>query len=161
MIGWLKSLFDPYMRYSSDENIQAAVKLLDEYTLKILSDNNIKIAWHQLGLIGDKEVFVGKGKDFYNEYILLNSKYMSAPPEQLACLITHESCHRNTTANEQEEILALSLEGGTWKQLKQNKEYKETSLYKRLEALSELSYDDLISTVKGVPSKYFDKVIVL
>jgi hypothetical protein len=77
--------------------------------------------------------------NFGNRYILINTKYMNASPEEIACIIAHESFHKLKVATTDEETLATEKEAKYWALLKKaGKVYENSPLLARLNNLVEL-----------------------
>lgn len=158
IINWLKELFNPIHRITKEDEIKEALRLVHKYTMYILEEYSIKIKWADLDSYSGTNVFACRATDsFGNNYILLNIRYKKAPAEQLASLITHETCHLKPKADLKEEIYATSLEASTWKELKKDIDYEETPLYKRLEKISVMSYEEITAYIKD--SNFYERVL--
>ena len=107
-----------------------------------LEENSVKITFYDLSQIDYKYMnsfAVNSVDSFGNRYILINTRYKYASPEELACLIAHESFHKLAVATFEEECLATDKEAYYWGLLKnQNKQYKPSKLLSRLDNLSQL-----------------------
>ena len=127
--------------FSSDATIIAAMQLLEqngEYDVfQNLRKNAVKIKFHSLPY---SNVYAANTYDSYGRrVILINSTYKTAPIEQIACLIAHESCHVARKATLEEETTAPSKEAACWAKLKRTGvTYPETKLTKRLDKLAGL-----------------------
>ena len=127
--------------FSSDATIIAAMQLLEqngEYDVfQNLRKNAVKIKFHSLPY---SNVYAANTYDSYGRrVILINSTYKTAPIEQIACLIAHESCHVARKATLEEETTATSKEAACWAKLKRTGvTYPETKLTKRLDKLAGL-----------------------
>ena len=127
--------------FSSDKTIISAMQLLQqngEYDVfQNLKRNAIKIKFHNLSY---SNVYAVNAYDNYGRrVILINSVYKTAPIEQIACLIAHESCHVARKATLEEETTATSKEAACWAKLKRSGvSYPETKLTKRLDKIAGL-----------------------
>jgi len=128
--------------FSNDAKIIAAMQLLEQNgdydVFANLQKNRVKVMFYNLSGYGN--VY---GTNSYDNYgrrvILINSAYASAPTEQIACLIAHESMHVLRKATLEEETIATQKEAATWTKLKRaSVTYPETKLTKRLDKLAGL-----------------------
>ncbi len=128
--------------FSNDATIISAMKLLEqngEYDVFAnLKKNSVKIKFYNLNNYG--AVYAANTYDNYGRRVIyINSKYKTAPIEQIACLIAHESCHVLRKATLEEEATATQKEAACWVKLKNNSvTYPETKLTKRLDKISNL-----------------------
>ena len=139
--------------FTRDSHIKEALVLLENNgaaeVFENLEENSVKIAFYDLSQIsyGYMNHFAVNSVDtFGNRYILINTKYKNATPEELACIIAHESFHKLKVATYEEEYTATQKEAHYWGLLKdKNKTYVNSELLTRLENLSQLK---LASTEK-------------
>ena len=135
--------------FSQDEDIRAALKLLDrigaDEVFENLQENSVKIIFYDLSMINfsyHKHYAISSVDNWGCRYILINSKFRNASKEELACLIAHESFHKSKRATVSEETLATQKEAYYWSILKvPGKIYKESPLTNRLDRLAYL-YND-------------------
>lgn len=127
--------------FSNDAKIISALQMLersgDYDVFRNLQKNSVKISFYNLGM---SNIY---GTNSYDNYgrrvILINSAYINAPTEQIACLIAHESMHVLRKATLEEETIATQKEAATWTRLKNNSvSYPDTKLTKRLDKLAGL-----------------------
>lgn len=132
--------------FTHDTEIKEALVLLENAGAKEvfdnLEENTVKIAFYDLTQIsyGYMNHFAVNTVDsFGNRYILINSKFKNASPEEIACIIAHESFHKLNVATYEEEYTATKKEAYYWSILKDNsKTYKNSALLERLDNLAEL-----------------------
>lgn len=140
--------------FSNDTEIQGALAVLQragaEDVFNNLQENSVKIAFYDLSHISYdymNHFAINTVDSFGNRYILINTKFKNASPEELACLIAHESCHKLAVATLEEETFATRTEAKYWDILKdKNKTYEASALLDRLNGLSALekaSTDDI------------------
>lgn len=132
--------------FSSDAKIISAMQLLEqsgEYDVfRNLQRNAVRIKFSNLsGVTMNSQSCYAVST--YNQYgsrvILINSIYMDAPVEQIACLIAHESCHTANKPTLEEETIATQKEAACWTRLKvSSKAYPNTKLTRRLDKLTDL-----------------------
>ncbi len=128
--------------FSSDAKILSALQLLEqsgEYDVFAnMKKNAIKIKFYNLSGYGS--VYATNSYDNSGRrVILINSVYSSAPTEQIACLIAHESMHVLRKPTLEEETIATQKEAATWIRLRNNSvSYPQTKLTKRLDKLADL-----------------------
>jgi hypothetical protein len=132
--------------FTRDNHIKEALVLLENNgaaeVFENLEENSVKIAFYDLSQIsyGYMNHFAVNSVDtFGNRYILINTKYKNATPEELACIIAHESFHKLKVATYEEEYTATQKEAHYWSILKvKGKEYKSSPLLARLDNLNNL-----------------------
>ncbi len=132
--------------FTKDNDIKAALVLLKnanaQEVFDNLEENSVKIAFYDLSQIDYRymnQFAVNSIDSFGNRFILINSKYKNASPEEIACIIAHESFHKLAVATFEEECTATNKEAYYWGILKQaNKQYKDSKLLSRLNNLSQL-----------------------
>ena len=128
--------------FSNDAKILSALQLLEQNgdydVFANLQKNAIKIKFYNLSGYGT--VYATNSYDNYGRrVILINSAYQSAPAEQIACLIAHESMHVLRKATLEEETIATQKEAATWTRLKRSSvTYPQSKLTKRLDKLAGL-----------------------
>ena len=128
--------------FSSDAKIVSALQLLEqsgEYDVFAnMKKNAVRVKFYNLSGYGN--VYATNSYDSYGRrVILINSVYASAPVEQIACLIAHESMHVLRKPTLQEETIATQKEAATWVRLRNNSvSYPQTKLTKRLDKLADL-----------------------
>lgn len=128
--------------FSNDTKIISALEVLaqsGEYDVfNNLQKNAVKIRFYNLSGYGN--VYATNSYDKTGRrVILINSIYESAPIEQIACLIAHESCHILRKATMEEETIATQKEAACWTRLKKDSAtYPESKLTKRLNRLAAL-----------------------
>lgn len=128
--------------FSSDAKILAAMQLLEQNgdydVFANMKKNGVRVKFYNLSGYGNVYA-TNSYDDFGRRVILINSVYASAPAEQIACLIAHESTHVLRKPNMQEETMATQKEAMTWIKLKNNSvTYPQTKLTKRLNNLADL-----------------------
>jgi len=128
--------------FSSDAKIIAAMQLLEQNgdydVFANMKKNGVRVKFYNLSGYGNVYA-TNSYDDFGRRVILINSVYASAPAEQIACLIAHESTHVLRKPNMQEETMATQKEAMTWIKLKNNAvTYPQTKLTKRLNNLADL-----------------------
>ena len=131
--------------FSSDAKIVAAIQLLeksgDTDVLRNLQKYGMRVKFDDLTMVmnGHNAFAVSTYNNFGTKVIMINSKYKSAPVEQIACLIAHESYHTGYSANLEEETMATQKEASCWKRLKSySKTYPDNKLTRRLDKLAGL-----------------------
>lgn len=132
--------FDNYTR---DSHVKEALVMLERVgateVFDNLQENSVKISFYDLSQISYKymnQFAVNSVDSFGNRYILINTKYMSCAPEEIACIIAHESFHKLKVATFEEETLATQKEAKYWALLKDTKKvYAQTALLQRLDGL--------------------------
>ena len=132
--------------FTTSTEIKNALVLLEQIgadeVFANLEENSVKIAFYDLTQIEYSYMnhfAVNTVDTFGNRYILINSKYRNASPEELACIIAHESFHKSNVATYEEEYLATEKEAYYWNILKnRNKTYTNSELLSRLNNLSNL-----------------------
>jgi len=132
--------------FTSDAHIKSALVLLQEAgaqeVFENLEENSVKIVFYDLTQISFKYMnhfAINSVDTFGNRYIMINTKFKNASPEEIACLIAHESFHKLKVATFEEETLATSKEAYYWGILKkENKQYAPSELLTRLDRLAEL-----------------------
>ena len=132
--------------FTRDTNIKNALVLLEQVgateVFENLEENSVKIVFYDLSNISYsymKHFAVNSVDSFGNRYILINSKFKNASPEELACIIAHESFHKLKVATYEEEYLATQKEAYYWGLLKdKTKTYNNSELLSRLDNLSNL-----------------------
>lgn len=143
--------------FTRDVTIKAALEVLAENGAKEvfdnLEENSVKISFYDLSQIRydyGKHFAVNSVDTMGNRYILVNSKFKNATPEEIACIIAHESFHKLAVATLEEETLATQKEAYYWSILKnKSKKYESSTLLSRLDGLVKLrdasdSCNDLI-----------------
>ena len=146
ILNWFKNLFNPVKRISEDEKILEAAALLPSHIIDRILDRGAVIRWDSSL---DSNIFACRAQDIFgNNFILINYKYHSAPVEQIACLIGHESCHVLEKTTLSEEVEAVMMEMALWRTLKKaDVSYDNTALYRRLNKLSKMPYAEVKSYV--------------
>ena len=132
--------------FSDDYRIREALVMLDDIgakdVIENLQENSVKIIFYDLTQISfeyGKHFAMNTTDTWGNRYILINSKFINAPTEQIACLIAHESCHKGKVVTMAEETKATRTEARYWQVLKKhNVHYANTSLTNRLNSLANL-----------------------
>lgn len=132
--------------FSDDIKIREALMMLDDIgameVFDNLQENSVKIIFYDLSQISYKyqnAYAISSTDNWGDRYILINSKYQTAPTEQIACLIAHESCHKGSVATMEEETRATRTEAKYWTVLKKhNAAYANTALTNRLNSLVNL-----------------------
>ena len=132
--------------FTRDTHVKAALILLEnvgaEEVFENLEENSVKITFYDLSQISYKYMnhfAINSVDNFGNRYILINTKYMNASPEEIACIIAHESFHKLKVATTDEETLATEKEAKYWALLKKaGKVYENSPLLARLNNLVEL-----------------------
>ena len=153
--NWFKNLFNPINRLSDDDRIRKALQLVSPKVIDAFEYRSVKIKWDS-SLASN--VFACRAVDsFGNNFILINYRYKRAPIEQIACLLVHESCHVKDKADFEEEVYATSEERLAWRQLKKDITYEETPLYLRLEKISKMSYNEVMSYIEE--SNFYEEVL--
>lgn len=130
-------------RYTKDADIRPALVLLHnigaQEVFDNLDENGVKVAFYDLSQISYRfmNAFAINSIDsFGNRYILLNSKFKNSSPEEIACLIAHESFHKSKVSTLEEETIATQKEAYYWSLLRDNeKVYKHSALLSRLNTL--------------------------
>jgi hypothetical protein len=139
--------------FSDDFKIREALELLNDVganeVFENLQENSVKIIFYDLSQLSYeyKNHFAINSTDTWgNRYILINSKFRTAPTEQIACLIAHESCHKGKVATLTEETTATRKEAQYWAILKKhNVAYQDSSLLQRLNSLTNLEHSSTVS----------------
>ena len=139
--------------FSDDSRIVKALALLDNVgatdVFENLQENSVKIIFYDLSHISFKyqnHFAINSTDTWGNRYILINTKYMNAPTEQIACLIAHESCHKGKVATLAEETYATRTEARYWQALKHhNHNYENTALTNRLNSLAKLESETTVN----------------
>lgn len=149
MCNWFRNLFRRNLkRFSSDDEILSALKILDdisaEEVFSNLEENSIFIKFRYLprNCYGCSMI-----DNMGNRFIAISSCWKNSEPEELACIIAHESFHKLEKATLEEEVLATYKEGQYWKILKKDKEYSPTRLLSRLNSLLDLSETEIESRI--------------
>ena len=132
--------------FTQDTTIKSALVLLENVGAREVFDNlqeiSAKIEFYDLSAIAPNyanHFAINSVDSFGNRYILINTKYKNASPEEIACLIAHESCHKQAVATYEEEYTATKTEAYYWSRLKNRaKTYKNSALLSRLNNLSDL-----------------------
>jgi len=132
--------------YTKDAEIKSALTLLynagAEEVFNNLDENSVKIAFYDLSLLSGSyadHFAINTVDSFGNRFIFINTKFKNASPEELACLIAHESFHKLSVATLDEENLATQKEAFYWNKLKNNnKAYTCSALLIRLNNLVSL-----------------------
>lgn len=131
--------------FSSDTKIISAINLLEQAgendVLRNLQRYGMRVKFDDLSMVtnGSKAYAVSTYNNYGTRVILINSAYKSAPVEQIACLIAHESFHTGYSADLEEETIATQKEAACWTRLKvTSKVYPNSKLTKRLDKLSGL-----------------------
>ena len=129
--------------YSSDPIILSALRLLEQSgetdVFANLERNDVKIKFQALSSYGQTVYAANMYNEFGRRIIVINSSFKSAPVEQIACLIAHESCHVARKATLEEETTATQKEAACWTKLKvASKTYPQTKLTKRLDRIAGL-----------------------
>lgn len=132
--------------FTKDSDVKAALTLLQnagaQEVFSNLEQTSAKIAFYDLSQLSGSYMnhFAINGIDsFGNRFILINTKFRNATPEEIACLIAHESFHKSDVATYDEEYTATKKEAYYWNILKrQGKVYRNSELLARLENLSRL-----------------------
>ena len=135
--------------FSRDCDIKNALVLLERVganeVFQNLEENGVKIVFYDLSQVSYSYMnhfAINTVDSFGNRYILVNSKYKNASPEEIACIIAHESFHKLKVATIEEETLATQKEAMYWSLLKKhNKEYAPSALLSRLDNLVQLDRD--------------------
>ena len=135
--------------FSRDCDIKNALVLLERVganeVFQNLEENAVKITFYDLSQVSYKYMnhfAINTVDSFGNRYILINSKYRKATPEEIACVIAHESFHKLKVATLEEETLATQKEAMYWAMLrKTNKAYVPSALLSRLDRLVQLDRD--------------------
>jgi len=138
--------------FSDDFKIIKALEMLDNVGAKEIFDNlqenSVKIMFYDLSQISfsyHNHFAINTVDTWGNRFILINTKFKTAPVEQIACLIAHESCHKSRVATMAEETKATRTEAQYWTILKKhNTVYEQTALTNRLNKLANL---ERVSTV--------------
>jgi len=133
--------------FTRDNDIKCALELLEcvgaQEVFDNLEENTVKIAFYDLSQISynyGNHFAINSEDSMGNRYILVNSKYRNASPEEIACIIAHESFHKLKVATLEEETLATEKEAHYWGILKdEDKDYEYSPLLARLDGLVELS----------------------
>ena len=129
--------------FTRDVNIKPALILLEkagaQEVFDNLEENSVKIAFYDLHQISYRymnQFAINSVDSFGNRYILINSKFAKASPEEIACLIAHESFHKSSVATLEEETIATQKEAYYWNLLRDNeKSYTPSALLARLNNL--------------------------
>ena len=131
--------------YSQDAKIRSALTLLNENNAVEVFDNldyqKVKIMFHDFSMISFSHAkhYAMKATSGGKNYILINSRYKSAPTEAIACLIAHESFHKLSKATFEEEVMATTKEAIYWMKLgSKTKDYGNDPVVSRLNNLSDL-----------------------
>ena len=131
--------------FSSDSKILEAMSILEQAgeteVFANLKKNSVKVRFYNLSAMSaGQRVYAANTYDQYGRrVILINSIYKTAPVEQIACLIAHESCHTARKATLEEETRATQKEAMCWIKLKNNSvTYPQNKLTKRLDRLAGL-----------------------
>ena len=132
--------------FTKDANIKAALVLLEQVGAQEVFDNleegSVKIAFYDLSAIASNyanHFAINSVDSFGNRFILINTKFLKASPEEIACLIAHESFHKLDVATYEEEYTATKKEAYYWSLLKnRSKTYQNSALLSRLDNLSNL-----------------------
>lgn len=132
--------------FTSDYRIKNALVMLENAganeVFDNLEENSVKIVFYDLSQISysyNKHFAVNSVDSFGNRYILIHTRYRNASPEELACIIAHESFHKLKVATYEEEYLATQKEAHYWDLLKDKKKnYTNSDLLTRLDNLSQL-----------------------
>ncbi|MCR5266661.1 MAG: hypothetical protein K6E29_08750 [Cyanobacteria bacterium RUI128] len=135
--------------FSRDCDIKNALVLLENVganeVFQNLEENSVKITFYDLSQVSYKYMnhfAINTIDSFGNRYILINTKYKKASPEELACIIAHESFHKLKVATLEEETLATQKEAMYWNLLKKHhKDYAPSALLTRLNSLVQLDKD--------------------
>ena len=134
-------------RYAKDAEIKAALCVLYNAGLHEVFDNldekSVHIAFYDLSLLStdyQNHFALNTVDSFGNRYIFISVKFKYASPEELACLIAHESFHKSDIATLEEETVATAKEAEYWNKLKNpEKKYNQSKLLVRLNNIAELS----------------------
>lgn len=134
-------------RYTKDTEIKAALTVLHnagaDEVFDNLNENSVRIAFYDISMLSadyQNHFALNTVDSFGNRCIFINTKFKYASPEELACLIAHESFHKSNAATLEEETLATEKEAEYWNKLKNpEKKYNQSKLLARLNNLSELS----------------------
>ncbi|MBO6271864.1 hypothetical protein J6O48_03685 [bacterium] len=129
--------------FTRDADIKPALIMLEkagaQEVFDNLEENSVKISFYDLSQISYRYMnsFALNSVDsFGNRYILINSKFKNASPEEIACLIAHESFHKLKVATLEEETLATQKEAHYWGLLKNShRNYTQSPLLSRLNRL--------------------------
>lgn len=129
--------------YTKDVEIKSALTLLKDNgadeVFDNLDENSVKISFYDLSMLAGSfanHFAINTVDSFGNRYIFINVKFKNASPEELACLIAHESFHKLSVATLEEETLATQKEAFYWSKLKNNhKSYDNSDLLSRLNNL--------------------------
>lgn len=132
--------------FTDDTKITSALELLDkngaDEIFTNLQENSVKIIFYDLSLMSYDYRYhyaISGINNFGERYILLNTRYKKCSTEEIACLIAHESCHKDKVATLAEETLATQTEAKYWLKLKNpNKIYVDNDLKNRLDNLAYL-----------------------
>lgn len=133
--------------FTTDSSIKTSLELLQsigaDEVFNNLEENCVKISFYDLSQISfsyANHFAINSVDSMGNRYILINSKYRKASPEEIACIIAHESFHKLAVATLEEETLATQKEAHYWGILKnEDKDYNDSALLSRLDGLVELS----------------------
>ena len=136
-----------YDRYTRDIEIKEALTALQNAEAGEVFDNlnekSVHIAFYDLAMLSpdyQNHFAINTVDSFGNRYILINSRFKYTSPEELACLIAHESFHKSDTATLDEETLATKKEAEYWNKLRNPaKNYGNSKLFERLNTLAELN----------------------
>jgi hypothetical protein len=167
------SLASHFDNYSKDVKIQDSLEVLKNANaievFDSLSQNGFKIVFYDLTQISYDYVnhfAINTIDSFGNRYILINSKYRNASPEEIACIIAHESCHVGAIATLDEETYATETEAHYWQILKNhNKTYNKSALLERLDNLVALKMastrkNNLIENKIATSSFYMNQLAI-
>ena len=129
--------------YTQDVEVKSALSVLDKAgaheVFRNLDQNAVKIMFYDLSQVSFSYMnhfAINSVDSFGNRFILINTKYKNASPEEIACLIAHESFHKSKVATLEEETLATTKEAKYWSMLKNpEKVYRQSALLSRLDNL--------------------------
>ena len=132
--------------YTNDTEVKSALELLEnagaKEVFRNLDQNAVKIMFYDLSQVSFSYMnhfAINSTDSFGNRFILINTKFKNASPEEIACLIAHESFHKSKVATLEEETLATTKEAKYWSLLKNPaKRYNQSALLARLDNLSNL-----------------------
>lgn len=129
--------------FSSDATIVSALELLEKngetQVFANMKKNAVKVRFYNLAGYGQSVYAANTYDNNGRRVILINSIYKTAPVEQIACLIAHESCHVLRKATLEEETIATQTEAACWAKLKKaSVTYPQTKLTKRLNNIAGL-----------------------
>src|SRR5574344_893658 len=115
-----------YSNLTDSPTIRSAIELIansgstdviEELQGKNSSHQPVKIIFYYLAGLNPRFAnvhAVATSDNNGRQYILINSKHRNAPPEALACLITHEITHQLKVASREEELRAWTRETELW-----------------------------------------------